>query len=40
MIDTKAHPDGMTERNRAGLESLVRRTMQALELGRTMQAEG
>ncbi|WP_322966056.1 GAF domain-containing protein [Sphingomonas fuzhouensis] len=38
VIDTKAHPDGLRERDRAALESLARRTMQALELSRTKQA--
>jgi GAF domain-containing protein len=38
VIDTKAHPDGMAERDRVALESLARRTMQALELRRTIQA--
>lgn len=40
VIDTKAHPDGMNDRDRAALESLARRTMQALELRRTMQTKG
>lgn len=40
VIDTKAHPEGMNDRDRAALESLARRTMQALELRRVMRTGG
>jgi GAF domain-containing protein len=36
VIDTKPHPEGLPEKDRAALESLARRTMHALELRRSM----
>lgn len=37
VIDTKPHPGGITDRDRAALESLARRTIHALELRRAHQ---
>ena len=36
VIDTQPHPQGLSEQDRAALESLARRTMHALELRRSM----